>query len=71
MRLQVSLLKAMMSRWLDVTWLLQGSNQRSTLVYYFSKHVVCCIAVFNVVTQSSSPALRDDTKNGCVADHMH
>ena len=31
----------------------------------------CYAAVFNVVTQRSSPgggALRDDTKNGCVAD---
>ena len=35
-------------------------------------HLVCHIAVFSVVTQCSSPqggALRDDTKNGCVADY--
>ena len=31
--------------------------------------VVCYTAVFRVVTQCSSPALRDDTKNGCVADY--
>ena len=34
--------------------------------------VVCCTAVFSVVTQRSSQwggALRDDTKNGCVADY--
>ena len=36
--------------------------------------LVCYTAVFNVVTQRSSPhlwegALRDDTKNGCVADY--
>ena len=36
--------------------------------------VVCYTVVFSVVTQRSSPlsywggALRDDTKNGCVAD---
>ena len=31
--------------------------------------IVCYTAVFSVVTQCSSPgALRDDTKNGCVAD---
>ena len=33
--------------------------------------LVCYTAVFSVVTQRSSPqggALRDDTKNGCVAD---
>ena len=31
--------------------------------------VVCYTAVFSVVTQRTSPgALRDDTKNGCVAD---
>ena len=34
--------------------------------------LVCYTAVFRVVTQRSSPlwggALRDDTKNGCVAD---
>ena len=34
-------------------------------------HVVCYTAVFSVVTQRSSwgGALRDDTKNGCVADY--
>ena len=37
--------------------------------------LVCYTAVFRVVTQRSSPlplwggALRDDTKNGCVADY--
>ena len=33
--------------------------------------MVCYTAVFSVVTQRSSPlgALRDDTKNGCVADY--
>ena len=31
--------------------------------------VVCYTAVFSVVTQRSSP-LRDDTKNGCVADYF-
>ena len=30
--------------------------------------LVCYTAVFRVVTQRSSPALRDDSKNGCVAD---
>ena len=33
--------------------------------------LVCYTAVFRVVTQRSSPgALRDDTKNGCVADQQ-
>ena len=36
--------------------------------------IVCYTAVFSVVTQRSSPlvggALRDDTKNCCVADYM-
>ena len=38
--------------------------------------VVCCTAIFIVVTQRSSPqtqwegALRDDTKNCCVADYQ-
>ena len=33
--------------------------------------LVCYTAVFSVVTQCSSPgALRDDTKNGCVADYQ-
>ena len=32
--------------------------------------IVCYTAVFCVVTQRSSPgALRDDTKNGCLADY--
>ena len=41
----------------------------------FLTEVVCYKAVFSVVTQRSSPlsqwggALRDDTKNGCVADY--
>ena len=38
-----------------------------------TKTVVCYTAVFRVVTQCSSPlwggALRDNTKNGCVADY--
>ena len=35
--------------------------------------LVCYTAVFSVVTQRSSwgGALRDDTKNGCVADYVH
>ena len=39
------------------------------------KVIVCYTAVFSVVTQLSSPltrwgrTLRDDTKNGCVADY--
>ena len=37
-------------------------------------NIVCYIAVFSVVTQRSSGlwdgALRDDTKNGCVADYL-
>ena len=32
--------------------------------------LVCYTAVFRVVTQRSSPALRDDSKNGCVADYI-
>ena len=32
-------------------------------------HLVCYTAVFSVVTQRSSGALRHDTKNGCVADY--
>ena len=32
-------------------------------------HVVCYTAVFRVVTQAGG-ALRDDSKNGCVADHV-
>ena len=31
--------------------------------------LVCYTAIFRVVTQRSSPPLRDDTKNGCVADY--
>ena len=37
-------------------------------------NIVCYKAVFSVVTQRSSGlwggALRDDTKNGCVADYL-
>ena len=37
-------------------------------------NIVCYIAVFSVVTQRSAGvwdgALRDDTKNGCVADYL-
>ena len=38
----------------------------------FLKKVVCYTAVFSVVTQRFSPlgVLRDDTKNGCVADYI-
>ena len=33
--------------------------------------VVCCTAVFRVVTQrSTGGALRDETKNSCVADYV-
>ena len=35
-----------------------------------SSCLVCYTAVFSVVTQRSSGALRDDTKNGCVADYI-
>ena len=35
----------------------------------FSFLVVCYTAVFSVVTQWGG-ALRDDTKNGCVADYV-
>ena len=36
-----------------------------------TSNIVCYTAVFSVVTQRSSPqALRDDTKNGCVADYV-
>ena len=35
-----------------------------------AESLVCYTAVFSVVTQRSSPlALRDDAKNGCVADY--
>ena len=34
----------------------------------FMRMIVCYTAVFSVVTQRSL-ALRDDTKNGCVADY--
>ena len=33
-----------------------------------SVRLVCYTAVSSVVTQRFSPVLRDDTKNGCVAD---
>ena len=38
-----------------------------------TRTLVCYTAVFSVVTQRSSPpgALRDDTKNGCVADYQN
>ena len=35
----------------------------------FSSTIVCYTAVFSVITQRSS--LRDDSKNGCVADFIH
>ena len=31
-------------------------------------NLVSLAAVFSIVTQRSSPALRDDTKNGCEGD---
>ena len=35
------------------------------------ERLVCYTAVFSVVTQRCFPgALRDDTKNGCVADYL-
>ena len=37
----------------------------------FTWTIVCYTVVFSVVTQRSSRgALRDDTKNGCVADYL-
>ena len=37
-----------------------------------AREIVCYTAVFIVVTQRSSPGggLRDDSKNGCVADYQ-
>ena len=35
-----------------------------------ASHVVCYTAVFSDVTQQWGGALRDDTKNGCVADYL-
>ena len=46
-------------------------------IFYPDLHLVCYTAVFSVLTQRSFPqtavsawggALRDDSKNGCVAD---
>ena len=34
-----------------------------------TQQLVCYTAVFSVVTQRWGEALRDDTKNGCVADY--
>ena len=44
--------------------------KRKTKIKHFISwyQLVCYTAVFSVVTQPSSPELRDDTKNGCVAD---
>ena len=43
--------------------------------YRFATTIVCYTAVFIVVTQRSfshwGEALRDDTKNGCVADYYN
>ena len=43
------------------------------VLYYFNgwltSTIVCYTAVFSVVTQRG--ALRDDSKNGCVADYIH
>ena len=51
----------------------KGSFQHTGFQYTLLL-VVCYTAVFRVVTQRSSPleggALRDDTKNGCVADYL-
>ena len=47
----------------------------NVLRYVAIQHLVCYTAVFSVVTQGFSPqtlwggTLRDDTKNGCVADY--
>ena len=42
----------------------------ATGMYRSIGHVVCYTAVLRVVTQRSG-ALRDETKNGCVADYWH
>ena len=40
-------------------------------VAHIASEVVCYTAVFSVVTQRSrGEALRDETKNGCVADYF-
>ena len=39
------------------------------MIFLAVEVVVCYTAVFSVVTQRSSPLVRDDTKNGCVADY--
>ena len=45
---------------------------RAAGIFGVGLRLVCYTGVFSVVTQRSSPlwggALRDDTKNGCVAD---
>ena len=58
---------------LDVIWPRRNQRERPLLGKNFQlyNNVVCYTAVFSVVTQLSSPgALRDDTKNGCVADYI-
>ena len=45
-----------------------GWYSLSIISVLYSANIVCYTAVFSVVTQRSSP-LRDDTKNGCVADY--
>ena len=45
-------------------------GERRNTVKPLSQAIVCCTAVFSVVTQRpSGGALRDDSKNGCVADY--
>ena len=46
--------------------------QSHEILQMFAWWVICYTAVFSVVTQRPSPggALRDDTRNGCVADYM-
>ena len=43
--------------------------EQNKFTEYEASYIVCYTAVLSVVTQRSSPqdALRDDTKNGCVA----
>ena len=66
----LSFIEGPSSRSLSKTALILSSVLIS--VFWASLSLVCYIAVFRVVTQCSSPlwgeALRDDTKNGCVAD---
>ena len=62
-----------------IFWLYSSSNTWNqstqkilTKIFLPPKILVCHTAVFSVVTQWSwVGALRDDTKNGCVADHKN